>query len=347
MAGGEKRLYRDKIMKNKVGMALKIARAKLLNIRSPIIASWAITYRCNQQCPYCAYPAVCSNEVSTGEAKLLVDTLFSLGLQRLNFTGGEPLLRDDIGELVGYSKSKGIFTCINSNGSLVPRYKDKIQDVDLLNLSLEGDEDVHDRIRGHGSYVKVIDAVKTARTAGLKLRITTTLNKFNVEDLKSILLIGQNYGLKIIFQMLDVNKLGSRQSNPLVPSKEQLECALAALIAYKGSSPFKDIIGNSLSGLKYLLRRNTMSFLKCASGKVTFRVTPEGKMFPCAASVYRNNPDKNYSIDLLAMSAQQIMDTLNSFQYHDFQCFCACTNSIEANLLWNCDFRSLLEISNF
>ena len=91
---------------------------------------------------------------------MIIDKLYLLGLARINFTGGEPLIRKEIGEWIDYAKTKNIKVAMNSNGHFVPDCIDRIKNLELLNLSLEGPECIHDTIRQKGSYQKVIEAAE-------------------------------------------------------------------------------------------------------------------------------------------------------------------------------------------
>lgn len=125
-------------LQNKAIIALEIAKARILKLKIPVILSWAATYRCNQQCLYCRLPEIDSGEMSTKQAKIMIDKLHKLGMKMINITGGEALLRPDIFDLIDYLKYKRIYVCLNSNGILVPAGINRLKALDLLNLSIEG-----------------------------------------------------------------------------------------------------------------------------------------------------------------------------------------------------------------
>src|SRR3989338_1325310 len=107
--------------------------------------------------------------MSLDEIISLINELSISGTKRLSFYGGEPLLREDIGEIIYYSKSKGLFLTINTNGFLVEDNISKIRNIDILTLSFDGPSDIHDSQKVKGAYENLIKAVKAARRKGIKV----------------------------------------------------------------------------------------------------------------------------------------------------------------------------------
>jgi len=128
------------ITNRKISTASKLLKAKIFRTRSPLAVSWAVTYICNYSCHYCQRWDQKRNLLSAEEGKGIIDKLHRLGLARINFTGGEPLIRQEIGEWIDHAKQKSIKVAINSNGHFVPQLINRIKNCDLLNLSLEGPE---------------------------------------------------------------------------------------------------------------------------------------------------------------------------------------------------------------
>ncbi len=328
-------MFESMKLKNKIPIALQFAKAKLFKRRIPVIVSWAITYRCNQHCSYCQWPQVYSEEVDFEQARLIIDKLRYLKTVRVNLTGGEPLLRDDIPDLVDYMKKQNLFVCINSNGVLIPNKITRLKQLDLLNLSLEGPEEIHDRIRGLGGYASVMAAIDSARTAGISVKLTATLNNLNAGSLEYIIKLANRLNLEVVFQVADDYKLGAVSENPLRIKPEQLKEALAVIISFKKQSKYKAVIGNSLTLLEYLLQWPNLAPLKCASGNVVFRITPEAKLFPCAAATFKDLAVSGNFIDLNKRSTKEIEAALKSFNYTNEECVCSCSKRLTASLLWN------------
>src|SRR3989339_1445427 len=97
-----------------MGMGLKYINAKLFNKRVPLAVSWALTYRCNHKCSYCGLWKKETQELTAGQIFAVIDELALAGTQYIGFTGGEPLIREDIGEIIKYALSKNIKVRVNS-----------------------------------------------------------------------------------------------------------------------------------------------------------------------------------------------------------------------------------------
>jgi len=94
--------------------------------RFPLAVGWNITYRCNLQCKYCGWWENRASELNTKDIIGLIKELAFLGTKFISFSGGEPLLREDLGDIIDFCKMKGIYVSINSNGTLV---KEKIKNI--------------------------------------------------------------------------------------------------------------------------------------------------------------------------------------------------------------------------
>jgi len=334
-------------LKTKLNNIYRVSKARLFNKRIPVVVSWAITYRCNFRCIFCDIPKKPSKEVSRDEAKLVLDKLCSLGLSMLNFTGGEPCLRLDIGDLINYAKNKGLFVGLNSNGMLIPKMIKKLKHLDLISLSVEGPPSINDRIRGQGSYEILIDAAKQAKKNQIPVRFVSTLNKLNLKSIEDIVKLACSFNTKVAFQVVDSYCLGSQDKNPVLPERDELLTALNEIIKLKTNSMYAKTIGNSLSCLKYLLDWPDLPYLECASGKIAFRLTPEGKMIPCPRGNFKNHTGKPFSIDILTLSIQKIKEKLHDLDDFELRCTCTCTNRIETNLIWNINRTAIREMLRF
>ncbi len=141
--------------------AIKVLKIKYLGQRYPLIVTWPITNRCNLRCRYCEEWKKAGDEMSTEEIKELITELKELGTVRISLSGGEPLVREDIGEIIDFIKENDMSVVLTSNGTLVPEKIEEIKNADVVKLSIEGEKAIHDRIRGEGSFENVIKAAGT------------------------------------------------------------------------------------------------------------------------------------------------------------------------------------------
>lgn len=160
--------------------------------KKPVVV-WNCTRRCNLKCIHCysqSYDVDYKGEMSTDEAKRFIDDLAEFGTPVLLFSGGEPMLRKDLFELIGYTRSKGIRAVISTNGTLITEeLAVRLGDAGLsyVGVSLDGLDAVHDRFRGvDGSFGRALAGLRACRKAGVKVGLRFTINKFNADQVPGI-----------------------------------------------------------------------------------------------------------------------------------------------------------------
>ncbi|XPV75275.1 MAG: 12,18-didecarboxysiroheme deacetylase [Desulfovibrio sp.] len=156
--------------------------------KKPVVV-WNSTKRCNLKCVHCYAQAVDpegTDEISTDQGKAIIDDLSEFGAPVILFSGGEPLVRQDLTELASYATGKGMRAVISTNGTLITQEKAReLKDVGLsyVGISLDGNEETHDKFRGvSGSYKKALKAVENCQAEGLKVGLRFTINKHNAGD---------------------------------------------------------------------------------------------------------------------------------------------------------------------
>ncbi|MDD5130440.1 MAG: radical SAM protein [Candidatus Omnitrophica bacterium] len=159
--------------------------AKLARRRVPLIAILGVTNRCNLKCWYCygehPYRYNC-REFTTQELLEIVSQLHQLGTRILQLQGGEPLLRDDLEAVITRAHRLGITCDMVTNGTLIPQKKEIIRLLDKICISLDGPAMVNDQNRGEGSYLKIVEGIKLARSYGLAVRISSVLTAQTKEE---------------------------------------------------------------------------------------------------------------------------------------------------------------------
>lgn len=152
----------------------------------------SVTSRCNLKCAMCDIPLSKTEEVSTAALSRTLDDLKLLKPHSVVFSGGEPLLRDDIYRLIYKAHENGFRTCLTTNGILVDKdvaVKLKKAGLDIANVSIEGNKETHEAIRGTGSYEKACDALKFLWEVGVETTIAMCVSKKNymyMEDMLSL-----------------------------------------------------------------------------------------------------------------------------------------------------------------
>jgi radical SAM protein with 4Fe4S-binding SPASM domain len=156
------------------------------NSFGPVIA-YNCTQRCNLRCLHC-YSSSGANppkadELTTAQAKQLLSQLAEVKCPVVLFSGGEPLLRDDLFELLAEAKRLGLRTVISSNGTLINlKTADKLSDagVSYVGISIDGAEEFHDTFRqARGCFRAALSGIENCKKAGLKTGLRFTITKAN------------------------------------------------------------------------------------------------------------------------------------------------------------------------
>ncbi len=160
--------------------------------KKPVVV-WNVGRRCNLRCAHCYSDSrniEYSGELDTGEGKALMDDLAELGSPVMLFSGGEPLMRPDIFELIRYAREKKLRAVLSTNGTLISRETaERLKEMDLsyVGISFDGLKETHDRFRGvPGAFDRALEGLRNCRDAGIKVGIRFTINRRNVGDIPGI-----------------------------------------------------------------------------------------------------------------------------------------------------------------
>ena len=257
-----------------------LLQAKLLKRKRPLVVGWAVTDQCNRKCAYCSIWRRPDRDLPTDRILRVVDDLAQAGTLRISFTGGEPLLREDMGEIIRYAHEKGIETKMNSNGALVGEKKQVLRYLDMLTLSLEGPAEIHDAIRGRGSFEEVREALETARKHHVRTGLATVLTSINLDAVDFILDIARQEACRVLFQPATPLRLGGSGENGLAPPVAPYRATIKRLIDKKKAGD--DCIANSLAGLAHLARWPEAARMTCACGRISCRIEPDGTVLYCS-----------------------------------------------------------------
>ncbi|MBW8042143.1 MAG: radical SAM protein [Planctomycetes bacterium] len=160
--------------------------------RRPIVV-WNITRACNLKCVHCyndSGACKADDELSTEEAKVVLDDLARFGVPSVLFSGGEPLMRPDLFELIEYAGEQGMRTVISTNGTLITAdlaKKIKEWGVSYVGISLDGIGQINDKFRGvSGAFDKAVKGIRNCQDAGVRIGLRLTLTRKNIQDLESL-----------------------------------------------------------------------------------------------------------------------------------------------------------------
>ena len=170
----------------------------------PLVISWNVTRKCNLKCAHCYINAAetdCKDELTTEEGKRLIDQICQVSHPLLILSGGEPLLREDIYELIQYGTQKGLRMGLGSNGaSIDSTVAKKLKEAGIKTVSISIDSSVpenHDEFRGvKGSWEKAINAIKLLKENDVLVQVNTTLTQQNYDEIDEIMTIAEKLGVE-------------------------------------------------------------------------------------------------------------------------------------------------------
>lgn len=159
------------------------------------VVFWNLTDRCNLSCTHCYSKSgpgrTSEGELPTAEALKVIDDLADMGVPIILFTGGEPLLREDIWELARHAGKRCLKMALSTNGTLITpdiAWRIKESGIEYAGISLDGARaETHDRFRNTpGAFEQTIKAFAACREAGLRCGVRVTLTKENCHELEAL-----------------------------------------------------------------------------------------------------------------------------------------------------------------
>ncbi|HPP87787.1 MAG TPA: radical SAM protein [bacterium] len=168
---------------------LSLIKCRLFKIHKPLYVYWFITNKCNLKCEYCygRFYENSENELSTDELLTLADLLVENGMRRVTLLGGEPFIRSDINLLVDKLYSKNVSILILSNGYNAINKPDILKKIDEIGFSIDGSEDIQNKIRGDGYFQRLKETIKFCKQFNKPIVLTYTLFEKNIDDIDFVM----------------------------------------------------------------------------------------------------------------------------------------------------------------
>lgn len=184
--------------------------------QAPLLVIWEVTRACDLACKHCRAEAVRDRhplELSTEEAKRMMDEVRRLGRPLFVLKGGDPLKRPDVTELVEYGAGIGLRMGMTPSGTplMTPKTLRRLHDAGLsrLAVSLDGSTAaIHDAFRGvPGSHDWTLAMLRTAREIGLSTQVNTTVSRYNLQDFDDLCTLMTELGIAFWPVFLDDRRL--------------------------------------------------------------------------------------------------------------------------------------------
>jgi radical SAM protein with 4Fe4S-binding SPASM domain len=197
---------------------------------APLLVVWDITYACNLKCKHCYANAgkPLNDELTTKQAKQVIDTLDKACVPIIAFSGGEPLVRNDIFALTRYAADKGIYVAVATNGTLITKKKAqemKKARINFTQISLDGaTAQTHDTFRGiKGVYNKTIRGIQNCVNEGFFVNIATTATKQNYQEIPKIISLCETFNVNwfMIYNFVPTGRGKFISTNDLSPQERE------------------------------------------------------------------------------------------------------------------------------
>lgn len=334
---------------------LKLLQYKINKKPFPLCVHIQITKRCNLQCVYCyADPQNLSNvpDMTYPEYCALLDELVSMGTRWIRFLGGEPLIRDDIGEMVDYARARGMITEMNTNGYFMKQKAKDIKSLDSLVVSIDGIRETNDLCRGKGSYDKAIEAIEIAKDLGISVRLHGCLSKYHTQkDIDHVARLAVEYGTAFNFSAPSPVYFKDDRRMEGHPGQEQ-----AAMLHQRCVELKKEgwPLTNTDTAAAYVkrwpnpnsdvLRKEDFkkmpvpagSYVPCSAGKLYCTVDVDGHVYACA-SMWK------YGLNYKEAGFEKGWEYIQ-----DMDCIsCNYMANIELNLLLGLNWQTLFEVGSY
>ena len=192
--------------------------------------TWRCTRACNYNCLHCSFASnpAAINEIDTEGGKRIVDELYEMGAKWFGLSGGEPLLRKDVFDIIEHAKSLGMNVSLITNGYYVKGHilDNLVKNEVMTAISLEGKKETNDFIRGEGAYATALEAMEKLSENGIFDCIVMTLNKRNCEEVDHIAQLGHKYNAtRVVYH--NYIPVGRAQKHlELAPTPQQYEQVL-------------------------------------------------------------------------------------------------------------------------
>ncbi|MBQ1940816.1 MAG: putative heme d1 biosynthesis radical SAM protein NirJ2 [Anaerovibrio sp.] len=256
-----------------------------------MIVSWNVTNACNMYCDHCYREAGCKaeEELSTAEAKTLLEQIARANFKIMIFSGGEPLMRPDIVELVAYAKKLGLRPVFGTNGTLITlEMAQKLKEAGAMGMGISLDSmdaAKHNEFRKFpNAWEGAVQGMRNCRAVGLPFQIHTTVMDWNSHEIEAItdFAVAEGAVAHHFFFLVPTGRAKTIEAESL--RAEEYEDTLTRImkkqqevdIELKPTCAPQFLRIADQMGIKTRFRRG------CLAGTAYCIISPRGKVQPCA-----------------------------------------------------------------
>jgi MoaA/NifB/PqqE/SkfB family radical SAM enzyme len=235
----------------------------------------------------------------------IFDEAWQAGSRRLHLTGGEPLLRDDLHEIIAAARERGYFISLATSGANADRQIPALQQCDQVMLSFDGPHEVREQLCGRASADAAEEAVRILSQEKIPFWTTTVLTRFNLDSIDWIVEHAAQHRTAANFVLLHSRPSGGgtllhptrTELAELCPTNEQYRSAILRLLELKRSGR---PVGLSLPCLREWLEwedytsmcdtHRAKRYRQCLATRCYCEVGPDGRVFGCDQPFGENYP---------------------------------------------------------
>lgn len=264
---------------------------------APFQVCFAITKRCNLRCKHCCTEvSLDGDELTFNEILDIIDQFRIAKIFSIQVLGGEPLLRKEVFQILKILKEKRFGISLNTNCTLINdktiREFKKVFPIGLC-TSLDGSRaEIHDKLRGEGSFEKAVEGMKRLIKEGFQLSAEAVVTKYNIEDLPQIAKTARKIGLsRMVFVPIFYGGRAKCFQSDLAPDDETYKIGRAIAKELIDKYP-KFTSGAFIDGFikieqfKTLKKKKNQKVAKiglCGAGRMTLGIRSDGIVIPCSA----------------------------------------------------------------
>jgi len=256
----------------------------------PLVLSWNVTLKCNLKCSHCyinAKEKSLPDELSTDAAKMLIHQITEVSRPLLILSGGEPLLREDIYEIIRYGVDRGLRMGMGSNGMLIDdEVTRRLEDAGMGTVAISLDSSIperHDEFRGvKGCWEHAINAIKSLKNSRIQVQVNCTVTPQNYDEVDDIMSRAEDLGVENFHLFFLVPTGRGTDIKDITPRmyEDMITSTLAKTTKYK-----LNIKPSCAPQFMRVAKQQEIDMSRwvrgCMAGLYYCRIYPSGEVTPC------------------------------------------------------------------
>lgn len=281
---------------------------------SAFYTSLEVTQRCNAKCKQCYNGGErINNDPSIFDLENRINKLYDLGIRFIEISGGEPLIRNDLEDIVDIISKKRMMSCLLTNGYYLPENINILNKLNQVCISLDGEKITHDKMRGLDySYDKVIESLSILKSKKITTYVSMTISDENYKDINHVISVCKKFGAKPIL-------------TKVIPTENALKNNLKLTKDINLLEDYIKIYSDSIKRPKFETNKKSI-YYGCDKGRKGFAVTINGEVLPCIYNrklIIGNILDFNietFNTIVNSLRAEKISKLSNCKKCDDSQC---------------------------